>query len=64
MSLPRAALCEVKAKRCGLGKDGKGSSWRQRMRRALSWNYHTGMKGNRVTAGSFFLGGGVMFLNC
>ena len=31
------------------------------MRRALSWNYHTGMKGNRVTAGSFFFGGGYVF---
>lgn len=28
------------------------------MRRALSWNYHTGMPGNRVAAGSFLRGGG------
>ena len=31
------------------------------MRRAFSWNYHTGMQGNRVTAGSFFFGGGYVF---
>ena len=32
------------------------------MRRALSWNYHTGMPGNRVAAGSFLRGwGGYVF---